>query len=89
VRGRQIAEQFDQVRPGTRRELARRIGWAVDYMLSDLSRDLSLPELASAAATVDHHFLRSQAGHSVTPVAFLRRQRLDANRSSTRRCCRR
>ena len=44
----EIAEQFDQVRPSTRRELARRIGWAVDYMLADLSREISLPELASS-----------------------------------------
>jgi transcriptional regulator GlxA family with amidase domain len=74
----QIAEQFDQVRPGTRRELARRIGWAVDYMLSDLSRDLSLPELASAARLSTYHFLRVfKQAHSVTPVAFLRRQRLE------------
>jgi transcriptional regulator GlxA family with amidase domain len=74
----QIAEQFDQVRPGTRRELARRVGWAVDYMLADLSREISLPELASAARLSPYHFLRVfKQAHSVTPVAFLRRQRLD------------
>lgn len=74
----EIAEQFDQVRFGTRRELARRIGWAVDYMLSDLSRELSLPELASAARLSPYHFLRVfKQAHSVTPCAFLRRQRLE------------
>jgi transcriptional regulator GlxA family with amidase domain len=74
----EIAEQFNQVRPGTRRELARRIGWAVDYMLSDLSRELSLPELASAARLSPYHFLRVfKQAHSVTPVAYLRRQRLE------------
>ena len=74
----QIAEHFDQVRFGTRRELARRVGWAVDYMLADLSRGISLPELASAARLSPYHFLRVfKQAHSVTPVAFLRRQRLE------------
>jgi len=74
----EIAEQFDQVRPSTRRELARRIGWAVDYMLADLSREISLLELASAARLSPFHFLRVfKQAHSVTPVAFLRRQRLE------------
>lgn len=74
----EIAEQFDQVRPSTRRELARRIGWAVDYMLADLSREISLPELASAARLSPFHFLRVfKQAHSVTPVAFLRRRRLE------------
>jgi transcriptional regulator GlxA family with amidase domain len=74
----EIAEQFDQVRPGTRRELARRIGWAVDFMLSDLSRELKLPELASAARLSPYHFLRVfKQAHNLTPCAFLRRQRLE------------
>ena len=68
----EIAEQFDQVRPGTRRELARRVGWAVDYMLADLSREISLPELASAARLSPYHFLRVfKQAHSVTPVACI------------------
>jgi AraC family transcriptional regulator len=74
----EIAEQFNQVRPGTRRELARRIGWAVDYMLSDLSRELSLPELASAARLSPYHFLRVfKQAHGLTPMNYLRRARLE------------
>jgi transcriptional regulator GlxA family with amidase domain len=73
-----IAEQLDQVRAGTRRELARRIGWAVDYMLADLGRELNLTELASAARLSRYHFLRVfKQVHRVTPVAYLRRQRLE------------
>jgi AraC family transcriptional regulator len=73
-----IAEQLDQVRPRTRRELSRRIGWAVDHMLSDLGRELNLTELASAARLSPYHFLRVfKQVHRVTPVAYLRRQRLE------------
>ena len=73
-----IAEQLDQVRPRTRRELARRIGWAVDHMLTDLGRELNLTELASAARLSPYHFLRVfKQVHRVTPVAYLRRQRLE------------
>ena len=47
-------------------------------MLADLSRELSLPELASAARLSQYHFLRVfKQAHQVTPVAFLRRQRLE------------
>jgi AraC family transcriptional regulator len=74
----QIAEHFDQARPGTRRELARRVGWAVEFMLSDLAREISLPELAAAARLSPYHFLRVfKQAHSITPFAFLRRQRLE------------
>ena len=73
-----IAEQFDQARPSTRRELARRVGWAVDYMMADLGRELTLTELAAAARLSPYHFLRVfKQAHQVTPGAFLRRQRID------------
>lgn len=73
-----IAEQLDQVRPRTRRELARRIGWAVDHMLADLARELTLTQLASAARLSPYHFLRVfKQVHRLTPVAYLRRQRLE------------
>lgn len=73
-----LAEQFDQTRPSTRRELARRIGWAVEYMLADLGRELKLTELASAARLSPYHFLRVfKQAHHVTPGVFLRRQRIE------------
>ena len=73
-----IAEQFDHARPGTRRELARRLGWAVDFMLSDLSRDLRLSDVAAAARLSPFHFVRVfQQAHGRTPMGYLRQQRLD------------
>ena len=73
-----LAEQFDQARLSTRRELARRVGWAVDYMLADLGRELPLTEVAAAARLSPYHFLRVfKQAHHVTPGAFLRRQRIE------------
>jgi AraC family transcriptional regulator len=73
-----IAEQFDQARPSTRRELARRIAWSVEYMLSDLGRDLRLTELASAARLSPYHYLRVfKQAHGTTPGAFLRQRRIE------------
>lgn len=73
-----IAEQFGHTRPGTRRGLARRLGWALDFMLSDLSRDLRLSDVAAAARLSPCHFVRVfQQAHGRTPMDFLRQQRLD------------
>jgi AraC family transcriptional regulator len=73
-----IVERLDHVRPATRRELARRIGWAVDYMQANLSRELTLPELASAARLSPFHFLRVfKQAYGRTPTAYLREYRLE------------
>jgi AraC family transcriptional regulator len=73
-----IAERLDQVRPATRRELARRIGWAVDYMHANLARELTLPELASAARLSPYHFLRVfKQAYGRTPTSYLRQYRLE------------
>lgn len=73
-----IAERFGHSRAGTRRELARRLGWAVDFMMSDLSRELRLSDVAAAARLSPCHFVRVfQQAHGRTPMDYLRQQRLD------------
>jgi AraC-like DNA-binding protein len=61
------------VRAATRRELARRLGWAVDCMRSNLEAELSLPQLAGVAHLSPYHFLRMfRQLYGQTPVAYLR-----------------
>ena len=73
-----IAEQFGHTRLGTRRELARRLGWAVEFMMSDLSRELRLSDIAAAARLSPYHFVRVfHQAHGRTPMDYLRQQRLD------------
>ncbi len=73
-----LAERLNQARPSTRQELERRIGWAVDYMLSNLHRDLVLSDIAAAARLSMYHFAHVfQDAHRVTPMGYLRRARLE------------
>jgi transcriptional regulator GlxA family with amidase domain len=66
----EIAEQFDQVRPGTRRE---RVGSAGPLITcSDCHAMCCWSSPRRALST--YHFLRVfKQAHSVTPVAFVRR----------------
>ena len=73
-----VAERLDQVRPATRHELERRVGWAVDYMLANLQNELALCDLAAAARLSPYHFARVfQQAHGITPIGYLRRARLE------------
>jgi AraC family transcriptional regulator len=65
-------------RASTRRELARRLGWAVDWMRSNLERELTLAELADVAHLSPFHFLRMfRELYGRTPAAWLRKLRTE------------
>ena len=79
---RRAAAAVDAQRPGTRRELARRLHRAKDYMHAHLERDLPLEEIAAAAALSPHHFLRRfRTAFGRTPHAYLVEQRLERART--------
>jgi AraC family transcriptional regulator len=72
------AERLNQARPATRQELERRVGWAVDYMLANMHRELVLGDLAAAARLSLYHFAHVfQQAHGMTPMVYLRRARLE------------
>jgi len=63
-------------RAATRKELVRRLGWAVDFMRSNLHEQLSLEQLAQAARLSSYHFLRMfRQVYGTTPVGYLRQLR--------------
>jgi AraC-like DNA-binding protein len=65
-------------RASTRRELARRLGGAVDRMRSNLAAELTLAELAAVARLSPYHFLRMfRQLYGRTPVAYLRALRTE------------
>jgi len=71
-----LAERIDCVRAGKRRELMRRLGWATDYMHSNLQHSLTLDQIAHAARLSSFHFLRTfRQVHGMTPMNYLRQQR--------------
>jgi AraC-like DNA-binding protein len=73
-----LVERLNQARPATRHELERRVGWAVDFMLSNMHRDLALSDLAEAARLSTYHFAHVfQQAHGLTPMVYLRRARLE------------
>ena len=54
----------------------RRLGWATDFMHSNLHRALTLDDLADAARLSPFHFLRMfRQLHGTTPMEYLREQR--------------
>jgi AraC family transcriptional regulator len=68
-----LPERLTCARASTRREIARRLGWAVDHMRSNLHEGLGLAELARAARLSPYHFLRMfRQAYGVTPVGYLR-----------------
>jgi AraC family transcriptional regulator len=72
------SERIQCLRAGRRKELKKRIGWATDYMHSNLHRPLTLTDLARAARISGFHFLRLfRQVHGVTPMTYLRRQRTE------------
>ncbi len=73
-----LAERLNQARPSTRHELERRVGWGIDYMLSNMHRNLELCDIAAAARLSMYHFAHVfQQAHGLTPMSYLRRARLE------------
>ena len=72
------SERIECVGAPRRRELMKRIGWATDFMHSNLQRDLTLADIARAARLSQFHFLRVfRQLHGVTPFAYLGAQRTE------------
>ena len=72
----ELPQRIDCVRASKRRELMRRLGWATDFMHSNLHRALTLDDLADAARLSPYHFLRMfRQLHGTTPMEYLREQR--------------
>jgi AraC-like DNA-binding protein len=75
---RRESERIECVGAPRRRELMKRIGWATDFMHSNLQRDLALADIARAARLSQFHFLRVfRQVHGVTPFAYLGAQRTE------------
>jgi AraC family transcriptional regulator len=75
---RRSSERIECVGASRRRELMRRVGWATDFMHSNLQRDLTLADIARAARLSQFHFLRVfRQFHGVTPFAYLGAQRTE------------
>jgi AraC-like DNA-binding protein len=73
-----LAERLNQARPSTRHELERRVGWGIDYMLSNMHRNLELTDIAAAARLSMYHFAHVfRQAHGLTPMNYLRRARLE------------
>lgn len=71
-----LPERIDCVRSAKRRELIKRLGWATDFMHSNLHKELSLGDVARAAHLSQYHFLRVfRRAHGMTPMTYLRTQR--------------
>ena len=72
----ELPQRIECVRASKRQELMRRLGWATDFMHSNLHRALTLDDLADAARMSTFHFLRMfRQLHGVTPMEYLREQR--------------
>ena len=68
---------LDAVRPATRAELARRVGWAADFLRSHHGQAIGLAEVAAAAHLSRFHLLRAfRQVHRCTPQQFLQQLRL-------------
>lgn len=71
-----LPERLACVRSAKRRELIKRLGWATDFIHSNLHRELALGDVAGAAHLSQYHFLRVfRRVHGITPMTYLRIQR--------------
>lgn len=67
--------------PATREELARRLGWAADCILSGYGEPLTLDEIAATARLSKFHLVRLfKRAYGVTPHEFLTRKRVSVAR---------
>jgi AraC family transcriptional regulator len=72
----ELPQRIDCVRASKRHELMRRLGWATDYMHSNLQHALTLDGIARAARLSSFHFLRTfRQVYGMTPMDYLREQR--------------
>ncbi|MGL4575843.1 MAG: helix-turn-helix domain-containing protein [Burkholderiaceae bacterium] len=73
---RQVARTIDAAKAATRAELARRIGWAADYIQSNYADPVTLEDIAKAATLSKFHLIRLfKQYHGVTPHTFLLEKR--------------
>ena len=78
-RDRDAIARVPASRPGTRREISRRLGLCIDFIHTNYRRRIGLAEIAAAAHLSPYHCLRLfRAVHGCTPVAYLRQRRLHA-----------
>jgi len=75
---RSRCETLDAVRPATRAELARRAGWARDYIHSNYAEPITLAQIAEAARLSKFHLLRAfRQVYGATPHALLTARRAE------------
>jgi AraC family transcriptional regulator len=75
---RRASGRIECVGAPRRRELMKRMGWATDFIHSNLQRELTLPDVARAARLSQFHFLRVfRQLHGVTPFAYIGAQRTE------------
>jgi len=80
-RDRQAALSIRAVRAGTRRELYRRTGLALDYINTNFARPIGLAQIAAAARLSPYHCLRVfKSVCRQTPAEHLREKRLQVAR---------
>lgn len=73
---RHRADRIDSIKPATREELLRRLGWAADFMQSSYADAISLDDVARAARLSKFHLIRLfRRVHGVTPHVFLQNKR--------------
>ncbi len=73
VRNDSLGTQLAGVRPVRRAEIARRLGWATDFMHANLTEAIGLRDIAAAARLSRFHFLRLfQIVYGTTPATYLR-----------------
>jgi len=78
-RGRMTA--LSATRAATREELARRVGWAADFIIGSYAEPIGLAEIAAAAHLSKFHLLRAfRELHGRTPHQFLTARRVEAAR---------
>jgi AraC family transcriptional regulator len=74
---RKLQGQVLAARPGTRRELFRRVGLGVNFIIAHYAQPIGLREIAAACRLSPHHCLRVfKSVYGKTPAAFLRERRL-------------
>jgi AraC-like DNA-binding protein len=73
---RQLVRTIDATKSATRTELARRIGWAADYIQSNYADPVTLDDIAKAATLSKFHLIRLfKQYYGVTPHTFLLEKR--------------
>lgn len=73
----QAVEKLPPVKQSTRVELYRRLSYALDYIHSGATPDISLEALASAACLSKYHFLRLfKLAYGLSPHQYLQQYRL-------------